>query len=60
MLKQNVGFGGDRVRMGDIDGDGRSDYLVMDDGGNILAWRNGWIGKLQVSSPRYGWHADSI
>ncbi|KAK7991495.1 hypothetical protein PG988_000289 [Apiospora saccharicola] len=40
LLKQNVGFGGDRVRMGDIDGDGRSDYLVMDDGGNILAWRN--------------------
>ncbi|KAK7942571.1 uncharacterized protein PG986_011684 [Apiospora aurea] len=49
LLKQNVGYGGDRVRMGDIDGDGRADYLVMDDGGNILAWRNGWI----EDSPRF-------
>ncbi|KAK8022879.1 fg-gap repeat domain-containing protein [Apiospora marii] len=49
LLKQNVGFGGDRVRMGDIDGDGRSDYLVMDDGGNILAWRNAGTGD----TPRY-------
>ena len=44
--------------MGDIDGDGRADYLVMDDGGNILAWRNGWIGKLHMSSSRHSSYAN--
>lgn len=32
------------VRLADIDGDGRFDYCVTDDGGNIRCWRNGGIG----------------
>ncbi|KAK8108347.1 uncharacterized protein PG998_010360 [Apiospora kogelbergensis] len=49
MIKSSVGYAQDRVRMGDIDGDGRADYLVLDDGGNIRAWRNGWIDDI----PKY-------
>ncbi|KAM0547793.1 hypothetical protein ACHAPJ_010254 [Fusarium lateritium] len=40
MIKGNVGYAQDRVRWGDIDGDGRADYLVVDDSGNVRAWRN--------------------
>lgn len=35
--------------MADIDGDGRGDYLAIDDGGNIQAWRNGWVDDI----PKY-------
>ncbi|EKJ76429.1 hypothetical protein FPSE_03428 [Fusarium pseudograminearum CS3096] len=40
MIKGNVGFKQDRVRWGDIDGDGRADYMVVDNSGNVRAWRN--------------------
>ncbi|KAF5660854.1 integrin alpha n-terminal [Fusarium heterosporum] len=40
MIKGNVGFKQDRVRWGDIDGDGRADYMIVDDAGNVQAWRN--------------------
>ncbi|KFX87170.1 hypothetical protein V490_08483 [Pseudogymnoascus sp. VKM F-3557] len=32
------------VRLGDIDGDGRIDYCLIGDDGNIRCWRNGGIG----------------
>lgn len=31
------------VRLADIDGDGRGDYCILDDGGNVHCWRNGWV-----------------
>ncbi|RFN46103.1 integrin alpha n-terminal [Fusarium flagelliforme] len=40
MIKGNVGYKQDRVRWGDIDGDGRADYMIIDDRGNVHAWRN--------------------
>ncbi|KAK2669954.1 SGNH hydrolase superfamily [Fusarium oxysporum f. sp. vasinfectum] len=40
MIKGNVGYKQDRVRWGDIDGDGRADYMILDDVGNVHAWRN--------------------
>lgn len=33
--KQEMGLGRDRVRLGDIDGDGRLDYCVISNAGNI-------------------------
>ncbi|KAK5637685.1 hypothetical protein RRF57_013400 [Xylaria bambusicola] len=32
-----------RVRLGDIDGDGRLDYCVINDDGSLHCWRNGGI-----------------
>lgn len=32
-----------RVRLGDIDGDGRADYGVIRDNGDIAFWRNGGV-----------------
>ena len=32
-----------RVRLADIDGDGRGDYGVIRDNGDIAFWRNGWV-----------------
>ncbi|CRK08722.1 hypothetical protein BN1723_009013 [Verticillium longisporum] len=42
-----VGYAQDRVRLGDIDGDGRLDYCVIRDGGNIhiKCYRNGGLGN---------------
>ncbi|KAK4198547.1 hypothetical protein QBC40DRAFT_308196 [Triangularia verruculosa] len=40
MIKGNVGYAQDRVRWGDIDGDGRADYMIIDNNGNVRAWRN--------------------
>ncbi|KAG5745572.1 hypothetical protein H9Q69_012266 [Fusarium xylarioides] len=40
-IKKNEGFEQDRVRLADIDGDGRGDYCIIDDGGKIQCWRNG-------------------
>lgn len=33
----------ERVRLADIDGDGRGDYGVIKDNGDIEFWRNGWV-----------------
>ncbi|SCO35389.1 related to acetylxylan esterase [Fusarium fujikuroi] len=41
---QEMGLGRDRVRLGDMDGDGRLDYCVISNAGNIHCWRNGGIG----------------
>ncbi|KAL9572343.1 hypothetical protein ACKAV7_003544 [Fusarium commune] len=40
MIKGHVGYAQNRVRWGDIDGDGRADYMIIDNGGNVRAWRN--------------------
>lgn len=45
LIKDNEGFPQDRVRLADIDGDGRADYGVVFDNGDIQFWRNGWIGR---------------
>ncbi|GKU09908.1 unnamed protein product [Fusarium langsethiae] len=42
--KQEMGLGRDRVRLGDMDGDGRLDYCVISNAGNIHCWRNGGVG----------------
>ncbi|KAL5335544.1 hypothetical protein BJX70DRAFT_401448 [Aspergillus crustosus] len=34
----------DRVRLGDMDGDGRLDYCLINNSGNIYCWRNAGIG----------------
>jgi hypothetical protein len=52
LIMSNQGYAQDRVRMGDIDGDGRGDYLIVDDSGNVWAWRNGWVDDI----PQY-WQA---
>lgn len=33
----------DRIRLADIDGDGRGDYGVVNDDGSVRFWRNGWV-----------------
>ncbi|KAK6069383.1 killer toxin subunits alpha beta [Seiridium cupressi] len=43
LIKSNEGWAQDRIRLGDIDGDGRGDYGAMDDSGNVWFWRNGWV-----------------
>lgn len=35
------GYSNDMVRLADIDGDGRVDYLGIDADGNVRGWRNG-------------------
>ncbi|KAI8631762.1 hypothetical protein F5Y19DRAFT_472646 [Xylariaceae sp. FL1651] len=37
------GYPQGRVRLGDIDSDGRLDYCVIDDNGSLHCWRNGGI-----------------
>ncbi|KAJ0423300.1 hypothetical protein BJY00DRAFT_310430 [Aspergillus carlsbadensis] len=49
LIKKNEGFARSRIRIADIDGDGRGDYLAIDNGGNIHAWRNGWVDDI----PKY-------
>ncbi|KAF5635566.1 integrin alpha n-terminal [Fusarium sp. NRRL 25303] len=39
MIKGHVGYAQDRVRWGDIDGDGRADYMIIDNRGNPLGLR---------------------
>ncbi|KAH7311380.1 hypothetical protein B0I35DRAFT_411586 [Stachybotrys elegans] len=46
LWKENFGYAQDRVVLGDVDGDGRADYCILDDGGNIWYWRNGWINDM--------------
>jgi hypothetical protein len=38
------GFAYNQVLLGDIDGDGRIDYMGIGDNGHISAWRNGGVG----------------
>lgn len=33
------------VVIGDVDGDGRGDYCVIEDNGDMQCWRIGWIGE---------------
>ncbi|KAL4886051.1 hypothetical protein BJY04DRAFT_213590 [Aspergillus karnatakaensis] len=39
-IASGVGASRDRILFGDIDGDGRDDYLVVGDGGQLEAWLN--------------------
>ncbi|KAH8430858.1 FG-GAP repeat domain-containing protein [Aspergillus melleus] len=39
-IKDPEGYDRDHVRLGDIDGDGRTDYCVIHDDGDIHCWRN--------------------
>jgi hypothetical protein len=48
IVKKNEGYAQDCVRLGDIDGDGRADYGILDDSGNIRFWRNEWINDTPV------------
>lgn len=53
-VKQSEGFLQHQVRLADIDGDGRTDYVVFDDETkNIYGWRNG---ALSNGPPAY-WYA---
>jgi FG-GAP-like repeat len=45
------GYSRDMVRLADIDGDGRIDYLGLDDAGNAHGWRN--VGTIQTTSPTW-------
>lgn len=38
------GYSQNKVRLGDIDGDGRLDYCVIGGNGDIRCWRNGGVG----------------
>ncbi|KAL3459687.1 hypothetical protein BJX64DRAFT_279058 [Aspergillus heterothallicus] len=49
LIKKNEQFPQSRIRIADIDGDGRGDYLAIDSAGNIHAWRNGWVDNI----PKY-------
>lgn len=51
LWKGNEGLPQDRVRLADIDGDGRTDYCTIADNGDISCWRNGGQGKC--SFPRF-------
>ncbi|MFJ8078234.1 FG-GAP repeat domain-containing protein [Streptomyces sp. NPDC096176] len=42
-IATGVGASGDQVELADINGDGRDDYLVVDDGGAVRAWLNNGI-----------------
>ena len=33
-----------RVRLADVDGDGRVDYCVLEDNADVRCWRNGGVG----------------
>ena len=53
-VKTGEGYPQAHVRLADIDGDGRTDYVVFDaNTANIYAWRNG---ALQPGAPQY-WQA---
>lgn len=41
--KSNEGYAQSRVRLADIDGDGRADYCILEENGDIRCWRNGWV-----------------
>lgn len=39
------------IRMADIDGDGRADYVWVKDSGEMRVWRNGGSGKFAEPDP---------
>ncbi|KAH8688824.1 SGNH hydrolase-type esterase domain-containing protein [Talaromyces proteolyticus] len=45
------GYSNDMVRLADIDGDGRVDYLGIDADGNVRGWRN--VGTEKTGSPSW-------
>jgi hypothetical protein len=45
------GYSRDMVRLADIDGDGRLDYIGLDAAGNARAWRN--VGTQQTLTPSW-------
>jgi hypothetical protein len=50
-IKESEGFPQAQVRLADLDGDGRADYIAFDaDAKNIYGWRNG---ALSDSAPAY-------
>ncbi|KAF7589874.1 hypothetical protein BBP40_003586 [Aspergillus hancockii] len=50
--KPDEGLGQDNVRLGDIDGDGRIDYCLIHNNGDIRCWRNG--GHKDAPTKEYG------
>ncbi|KAF2112802.1 hypothetical protein BDV96DRAFT_497426 [Lophiotrema nucula] len=48
----------DRIRLGDIDGDGRLDWCAIDDKGDIYCWRNAGVGDAPTE--QYGGYWQSI
>ena len=42
LIMATKGYKRDHVVLADIDADGRGDYGVIDDSGNVYFWRNGW------------------
>lgn len=49
--KDREGYDQARVRLGDVDGDGRADYCVLMSNGDIRCWRNGWISESTFLMP---------
>ncbi|KAI1295187.1 hypothetical protein F5Y03DRAFT_399325 [Xylaria venustula] len=45
----------DRVRLGDMDGDGRLDYCAIDDKGDLYCWRNGGVGLAPTTAEGGYW-----
>ncbi|KAK0761499.1 hypothetical protein N5P37_006451, partial [Trichoderma harzianum] len=59
LIKEGYAWGPqDRVRLGDIDGDGRLDYCAIDDKGDIYCWRNGGVGDAPTET--YGGYWQSF
>ncbi|KAE8155227.1 hypothetical protein BDV25DRAFT_146356 [Aspergillus avenaceus] len=48
-------FGQGNVRLGDIDGDGRIDYCLVHNNGDIQCWRNGGQGDAPTSKYKGYW-----
>ncbi|KAH6856359.1 hypothetical protein B0I37DRAFT_402917 [Chaetomium sp. MPI-CAGE-AT-0009] len=46
LWKATEGLPQARVRIADIDGDGRADYCVVADNGDVSCWRNGGQGRM--------------